>query len=72
MDIDPEISHENVERELRPGRKKNAVGVVVRVIHVERVAEADIEPEGIELGDRPERVEVHLRAENDVTLLIRS
>src|SRR5256885_8901634 len=32
------------------------------------MADTDIELEGVELGDRPERVNIHLRAQNDVVL----
>ena len=34
------------------------------------MADADIEPQGIELSDRPKGVEVDLRAQNDVLLLV--
>jgi hypothetical protein len=68
MDVDPEISDENVKRELRPRRKKNSGRVIVRVIQVERVPDADIEPERVKLSDRPECVEIDLRAQNDVAL----
>ena len=70
MEIDPEIAHEDVEGELRIGRKENGVGVVLRVIEVEGVADPEVEPEGVELGDRPEDVEIHLRTENEILLLV--
>src|SRR3977135_1168965 len=66
--MDPEMADENIERELRSRRYQNATRVVVRMVHVERVADAHIEPEGVELGDRPEGVDVHLRAQNNVIL----
>src|SRR5437763_11456341 len=38
------------------------------MVEVESVADPDIEPQRVKLGDRPERVQINLRAQNDVFL----
>jgi len=70
--IDPEIAHENVERNLGARVHQHAVGIVVRVIHVEGVADAQVQLERVELRDGPKYVDVHLRTDNEITLLLSS
>src|SRR3954452_8812386 len=38
------------------------------MIEIKRVTDSDIEPEGVELGDRPEGIEIDLGAKNHVLL----
>ena len=38
------------------------------MVEVKSVADAEIEPEGVELGDRPESVHIQLRAQDDIAL----
>ena len=72
VEIDPEIAHENVERQLGSRGNKYAVGIVARVIHVEGVADAQVQLQGVELRDGPKDVDVHLRTYNEITLLLSS
>ena len=72
VEIDPEIAHENVEGKLGSRVHKDAIGIVTRVIHVEGVADPQVQLEGIELGDGPKGVDVHLRADDEIALLLSS
>ena len=70
MEIDPEIADENVERDGRARCDEHAIGVVTRMIEVKRIAEAEIKRQSVELRDRPDRVHVDLRTEDDVFLVV--
>ena len=69
VQVDPEIAHENVEGELGPGRDQHSGGVVIRVIQVNRVADAQVELQGVELSNGPESIEINLRAQDEIALL---
>src|SRR5205814_8746706 len=69
VQVDPEIAHENVEGELRPGRDQHSGGVVIRVIQVNRVADAQVELQGVELSNGPESNEINLRAQDEIAML---
>ena len=68
VDINPEITHKNIERDLRPRVNEDAVGVVIRMVEVKGVADAKIEPESVKLGDRPEGIHIQLRTQDHVAL----
>ena len=51
-----------------PRRDEQAVGVVFRVIKIKGIAQADIEPQRVELRDRPDRIHVYLRTKDDIFL----
>ena len=55
---------------MRTRRDEDAIGVGLGVINVNRIAETDIEGMGIELGNWPDRVDVELRSNDDVILLV--
>src|SRR5205807_5322052 len=66
--ITPEIADEDVEGKLRSGRDENGVGVVIGMVEIKRVADANIEPKRVQLRDRPEGIQVDLRAKNEILL----
>src|SRR4051794_34771075 len=68
MNVDAEIAYENIEGELGAGGNQDRIGVVTRVVEVNRVADAEIELEGIELRDGPETIDVDLRTQDDAVL----
>src|SRR2546430_1734594 len=70
MHIDPEVLHENIESQLRTGGDEDAVRVGVGMVQVKIIADPEIEPEGVELRHRPDRIDVELRADDDVILLV--
>src|SRR4051812_29327403 len=57
VEVDPEVAYENIERQLRTRREEQTVGVVLRMLRVKRVAEADVEAQRVQLRDRPEHVQ---------------
>src|SRR5437763_4257071 len=59
--IDPEISDENIECDLRFRSDQKVIGIGTRVIEIERITDAQVETQGVELGDRPEHVEGQAR-----------
>src|SRR5207248_1252235 len=66
--VDPEIADENVEGELRARGEENAVCVLAGVIKIEGIAEADIQSQGIELGNWPESIDRYLWVNDEVAL----
>jgi hypothetical protein len=45
--------------------------LALEMIEVKAVANPKVEPKGVELGDRPDRVDIELRPDDDVILLVR-
>ena len=70
MKVDPEIPDENVQGKLRARGQENAVGVLAGVIKIEGITEADIQSQGIELGDWPEGIDCYLRVNDEISLRI--
>ena len=68
--VDPEIPDENVQGKLRARGQENAVGVLAGVIKIEGITEADIQSQGIELGDWPEGIDCYLRVNDEISLRI--
>ena len=68
MEVDPEITDENIERDLRFRRDEQIVCVIIRVIEIKRVADAEIQSQRVELRHRPDHVERQVRCNNDVIL----
>ena len=67
MQIDPEILDENIEGELRIGRDQEVVGVCVGMVKVKGITNPKVERKRVELGDRPNRSDIELGADDYVT-----
>ena len=70
VEIDPKIAHINIESELRARRQQNRVSVGLRMVEIEGVTEAQIQPQSIQLRDWPERIEIEQRPDDDIALFI--
>src|SRR5689334_10413804 len=70
VQVDPEIADENVERELRAGLDKDSVRVRLGMIDVKGITDAEVETQRIELGYRPNRVNVELGSDDDIRFLV--
>src|SRR6267378_6529866 len=70
VNVDAEITHENVEGDLRFRRDQNSVRIVVRMIEVEGISDAEIQTQSVELGDRPDHVESQIWRDDNIVLLV--
>src|SRR5438067_8563658 len=72
MNVDPEVAHKNVERDLRLRRDQYIIGVVLGMIEIKGVADTEIETQGVQLGYGPDGVERQIRSNDDIILRIGS
>src|SRR5438270_2186573 len=70
VEVDPEIADKNIERELRFRRDQDGVGIILRMIEIKRISDAQIEAQRVQLGDRPNRIERKIWSNNKVILLV--
>ena len=55
---------------MRTRSEKHPIGVSAGVVKIEGIAEADVESQGVKLGDRPERVDRRLRMNDEVAFRV--
>src|SRR5215471_4895486 len=70
MDVDPEVADENIERDLRLGRDQQVIGVVFGVIEIKRIRDTEVQPQSVELGNRPDHVQSQAGRDDDVILCV--
>src|SRR5437588_9903673 len=71
VDVDAEISHENIEGDLRLWCDQDSVGIVLGMIEVEGISDAKVEAEGGELGYRQDHVEAQVWSDHRIILRVR-
>src|SRR5438270_12888885 len=68
MNVDAEVAHENVERDLRLRRDQYIIGVVLGMIEIKGVADTEIETQGVQVGYGADGVERQIRSNDDMLL----
>ena len=72
MNVDAEIADKNVERDLRLGSYQNVISIVTCMVEIKAIADAEIEPQGVQLCDRPNGIECQIRRDDNVVLRMRA
>src|SRR5947207_9293886 len=68
MDVNPEITDEEIECDLRTRRNEKSIRVRLGVIEINRVTQANVQSQGVNLADRPDGVEGHLWMDDHILL----